>query len=1506
MVPPLGGETKMEGGSSNKDKLFFKLYEYINKLDNLTCDDINLEKEGRKKVLYISKKSKGKNISAHEEVIKSQVKGEEKLRESKIKDATYVEGGVRRSGPFDVQEDSHHGSQDHASDRQDGGSYTSSCSSSYSSEVDEAESAPQDFLPKAEKDEKGDSVNVHSYSHTERKKKKEKTKKKKRNTSQRRSGQRGNGQRMTSRRMCTQRSDLLGEIENYYVISKLRRKMEEYKSVNDIKIIIRQGNSNLLGMVQNIDGIINGYKKIKDELDKVEKNKQYIYDTFYSIFLNYYSRYEELKIIKGNKRRVERHLKFYTNVDHFEKVLNHMEKNEYAYFIEMHNNSLKKNARKEYAGEVRRGGVLEMDDQSDYDESETDSGDEGEMEMDNWAEENIHKWVTSYGTEGGDTDGEEKRGEDERSYEIDNYLPSVSEKEEEVSLTVGGYATGGGQDHDEGGVERGILNGGIETEKSPLDENAGVDEKQGSNKYVVQRPNRGVCAMRGNSLREQLRNHIWWAKKMKRRISAGGTLNGVGMGGGHSAIDFASNGGVPCDTINQARRGKTKRRSENEICQMLHFSEKAIMFFKKNGTYLHAKAKLNKYQSIIRRILKYVINLFRDVLNNAELNIPDGRGGESLGPYGTSSFDHNCKEASAFRELSCRGEWWDDSTLRRDNPIGGKDLSADTSYNTLSAKRLHGEDNYMNNFKSDNMRDTPERINDEKDEVKNTQQDEIANLREVQNLSCEEDEMEDNQIYKNISMIYFSKYINELEYYKKFKIKCSCMRDVIYFIYEKTLVDENNLYTEEYNNLENIYVSTRVKLLNSNVLSSNVLSNFEYLLKSDVCKYIRNVCLLAMYVSKLEVDLYTYIFNNNLNNSVNIILNNIGLCIFDYIHDCIHQLNNIQLIRKIIRTIYVDIIDTYSDNSYRIICDYLRKICKILKDKLLYVIEVYISYYTKNTSASLPYVCFHPLRKKFINIVNNFLYDEYLLTGNAHTEAESSLKIRRGAPENEEQNGQVNSLFFLTGSNNLIDKSVPSGGKSEPVGSSDNGAEAKPMSDDPHNVGDPSRESTSSMNIVQSGNSVERGKNIDSGNSVESVDSRDSLESFTSGSHAVQSECNKNVLNEKDVYKPFSFHRREFNKDSEFGLCGIDLNIIGTILILKTINFIIDEETLLELFRECLENSYNSITFIYKEHMKNHPQDMFNGALYLIKNLSLLVYLFFKVTKDSEFLRFYLHRGLTEQLLFGESPKEWIMENYSGNVKKEGDKVGAENENSILYFFKRVYNMSSQNDIQNRILAAFNDAIYNFTVATVSRVCFPLIKILSMEYKECAIEKEEEIKKTTQDFLNAKRSCKSDLQVGHEKVEFSFLREINFDLLKEYAEKVTNERSTEAANCSNLDDVKKSLQSFKQNVFNLFPRIYFYVKLFIYSNTEKPKENDFFPGLFSHIVGLLTYKIVGLLSEVYLIIRLKYADQVEAIFEENYVNDIFLFLNSSERYICSFSDIHQYLDTNKNYSIWGE
>ncbi|KJP86343.1 hypothetical protein AK88_04062 [Plasmodium fragile] len=1414
----------MEGGTSNKDKLFFKLYEYISKLDNFACDDVSLEKEGRKKVLYISKKSKGKKRLAH----CPQATEKAEHGERNITDRSHVEAGEEKSGPFCADDG-----------RDDDDSYTiscsSSCSSSYSSRADEAETAtpvaPRDYPVTAENDEEGGPVNVHSYGHTHPNKKTKNTKKK------RSSGQRSNGHR-SSGQSSGQRNDLLCEIENYYVISKQKRKMEEYKIVNEIKIINSQGSCNPSGMMQKINDIISAYKKIKDELDKLEKNKQFIYDTFYSIFLNYYSRYEELKVIKGNKRRVERHLEFYTNVDHFEKVLNHMEKNEYAYFIDMHNNSLQKSAGKVYSGEV-----LEGDDQSDYSESETDSGDEdGDVYMDKWDAEDIQNWGTSYGTEGGDTDGEGNQGEDEESHEIDNSLLSEWEKEEELSSSVEGYAnaTQTGQHHDEGAVQGGLLNGRNERESAPLEEDAGVD------------------AMGSNPVKGQLRSRIWWAKKKKRRSSSRGILNGVATGATHGM----SNGGALTQGANQPRRGKTKRGSEkNEICHMLEFSEKAIKFFKKNGTYLHAKAKLTKYQSIIRRILKYVINLFRDVLNNAELNMSSDRGGESLTLYGTSSFQQNGKEVTVSQEVSCGGKWWEGSNL--------------------SEKRLPGEDNHMNRFKSNDMKDSPQRINDEKDESNHKQPHEEANLT---------DELEDNQIYKNISMIYFSKYINELEYYKKFKIKCSSMRDVIYFIYEKSLVDENNLYTEEYSSLENFYVSTRVKLLNSNILSSNVLSNFEYLLKSDICKYIKNICLLAMYVSKLEVDLYTYIFNNNLNNSLNIILNNIGVCIFDCLHDCIHHLNNIQLIRKIIRIIYVDLIETYSDNSYRVICDYLKKICKILKDKLLYVIEMYISYYTKNTNATLPYVCFNPLRTKFINMVNNFLYDEYLRTSDEHTKGEGyPVKTGQEASSKEGRNGQVNGLFSSNENNHPIGESVMCGDKSEPVRNFENcDEEGNPMCEDTHNVDDPSRKRTRSVN------------------SAESVESRDSMESLTSGRYAKESECNKNVLSEKNVYKPFSFHRRAFNKDTKFGLCGIDLNIIGTILILKTIHFIIDEETLLELFRECLENSFNSITCIYKEHMKNHPDDMFNGALYLIKNLSLLLYLFYKVTKDGEFVRFYLNSGLTEQLLLGASPKEWIMDSHSGSGKKEGDKMGAENENSILCFFKRVYNMSSQN-VQDQILDAFNDAIYNFTVATVSRVCSPLIKILSMEYKENSVlQKEEEIKKNTHDFLNAKRSRQSDLQSGHKKVDFSFLREINFDLLKEYAEKINNTQSAEAPNCSNLDDVKKSLHSFKQNVCDLFPKIYFYVKLFICSNTEKPDESEFFPGLFSHIVGLLTYKIVGLLSEVYLIIRLKYADQVETIFEENYVSDIFLFLNSSEQYVCSFSDIHEYFDTNKNYNFWGE
>ncbi|CAI7721995.1 conserved oligomeric Golgi complex subunit 3, putative [Plasmodium vivax] len=1459
----------MEGGTSNKDKLFFKLYEYINKLDNSAGDDVSLEKEGRKNVLYVSKKAKGKKRSGGGEVTQAEVKGEgrgahslqaagrAKRRESKIKARSCVAAGAEGSGPL--------GGESGEDSGEDGGSYTISCSSScssYSSRGDEtaAPTAPRDCPLKAEKDDRGGGVNGPSYEHIHPKKKvDEKTKKKGR----------------TRESITNPRSDPLSEVQNYYVISKMNRKMEEHKSVGEVKMICSQGSSNLLAMIQKIDHIISAYEKIRDELDKLEKKKQFIYDTFYSIFLNYYSRYEEVKVIKGNKRRVERHLKFYTNVERFEKVLSHMEKNEYAYFIDMYNNSLQKSGGKESSAVV-----LEGDEQSDYGESETDSGDEdGEVPMDNWVAEDTQNGVASYGTEGGDTHSEENNAEDEGSHEIDNYLLSDWEKEEEVSFPVGGYAAQRGQHHDEGALQRGALNGEGEAERAALYEQEEVEataevatkrvscQSGRSNKLGVQQPSGGLGPMGGNPVEGQLRGRIWWAKRKQRRSSAGRISNGVATGGGH-------NGGP--------RRGRANRGSEkNEIYHMLQFSEEAIKFFKKNGTYLHAKAKLAKYQAIIRRILKYIINLFRDVLNNAELNMPGGRGGESLPLYG--------KDSNVPRELSCKGKWWEGSTLGGDNPIWGKHPPTDPSSNSVCEKRLPGEDSHVDSVKFDQMKDPPEGITDETGEQKDKPPHEEANSTEMPNLLSAEEQMEESQMYRNINMIYFSKYINEVEYYRKFKIKCSCMRDVIHFIYEKSVEDENDLYTEEYNQLENFYVSTRVKILNSNVLSSNVLSNFEYLLKKDICKYIKNVCLLAMYVSKLEVDLYKHIFNNKVTNSVSIILNSIGVCIFDCLHDCILQLNNIQLIRKIIRIIYVDVIDTYSDNSYRIICDYLKNICKILKEKLLYVIEMYISYYTKNTTAHLPYVCFYPLRKKFINMVNNFLYDEYLLTcdaqvgecpvGTAHV---ASAEGGPNAQASGQANGQANMLHSSAGSNPPMGKDPPGGGKRELMRSCDNSEEGNPWGGAAQKVDDPSMESTSSQ------------------------ESRASRDSLTSRGHSHPSECNRKVLSEKNVYKPFSFHRWEFNKDTKLGLRGIDLNIIGTILILKTILFIIDEETLLELFRECLENSFNSISSIYKDHLKSHPQDMFNGSLYLIKNLSLLLYLFYKVTKDREFARFYLHSGLTEQLLFGASPKEWTMESQTGGGKRESDKGGAENENSILCFFKRVYNMSSQNGVQNRILAAFNEAVYNFTVATVSRVCSPLIKILSMEYKEGALEKEEEIKKMTHDFLNAKRSRQPDLELAGDKMDFSFLREINFHLLKEFAEKVTNERGEEAPKCSNLDDLKKSLQSFKQNVCNLFPRIYFYVKLFICSNTDKPDENDFFPGLFSHIVGLLTYRIMGLLSEVYLVLRLKYAHQVEAIFEENYVNDILLFLNSSERYACSFADVHQYLDANKNYNIWGE
>lgn len=133
------------------------------------------------------------------------------------------------------------------------------------------------------------------------------------------------------------------------------------------------------------------------------------------------------------------------------------------------------------------------------------------------------------------------------------------------------------------------------------------------------------------------------------------------------------------------------------------------------------------------------------------------------------------------------------------------------------------------------------------------------------------------------------------------------------------------------------------------------------------------------------------------------------------------------------------------------------------------------------------------------------------------------------------------------------------------------------------------------------------------------------------------------------------------------------------------------------------------------------------------------------------------------------------------------------------------------------------------------------------------MEKEESIKNTIEEFLNGKNEQADDQDNGSSnyiKIDFSYLKNVNFDLLQSYGKKIEEENDENEENEKN-DDInilKTNLDSFKKGLYKLFPKIYFYVKLFIISNADNHfKGNQFFYSLFNYIIGVLKYKIIFLL-----------------------------------------------------------
>ncbi|WBY60275.1 conserved oligomeric Golgi complex subunit 3 [Plasmodium yoelii yoelii] len=1256
--------------------------------------------------------------------------------------------------------------------------------------------------------------------------------------------------------------DLFIEIENYYLIYKLNRKFEEYKNIKEIEIIKNKRTSNSKEIVKKIHAILNYHQAIKDELNILVQNKHSIYKTFYSIFLNYYDKYSQIKQIKLNKNKIINHLRHYTNAERFEAIINNIETNGYQYFIDIFNR------------------LQFEDDQNSTHSISTDT--------------TISSSDNSYISEIGKADKADKADKDDKA---DKYSIGSSSSYDEVSEL--------------------LQNTEWEIDQYEMSSDIEIEDKEGNefgenSKEIVDL----IKKKNLNIVTNKFQN-----KKYKKNIYSNNKLDSK------KYDTFINN--FPKKFYKKNGIKKKKNVKKNEIYYMLQSSEKAIKFFKKNPTYFNAKNKLTKYQYIIKRILKYVINIFRDVLNNTDLNIPYKKNGDvqnniyDVMPYeqeikydhinmNTSNNNHILFNHQVRKKNNINEENNHNSSLFHTDKYTHKknqDVTISLAKNNITEiihpdsktlfdiekngeeikKRVYtdGHENRCN-IKREECGEDVEKVynNDaagggdvngnnaatggggedrmcrdihaEDGDIKSDKISHekwksgcVENIVKNTSIFLTNDEQEIYKIYNNVNIVYFNKHINVIEYYDKYKIKCSCLKDIIHFIYLK-FQDENDLYIDEYNSLESLYVSSRLKILNN-----NLLKNFDNFSKNYIPKYIKNICLLAIYITKLEVDLYNSIFNNNLNTSINIILNNIGLAIYENVNQTIYQLNNIKIIRKIIQILYLDIIEIYTDNIYNIIRDYFKKLSNILKERLLYIIEMHMSYYTKNTNSSIPYICFKPVKKKFINIISDFF---------AASNRDSNTGMNKETEINENKKYENKTSQNININNDKEKESQFETSSSDSAGSDDNN------------------------------NYMEHTYNI-------------------------------NMLNEKNVYKDLNFSNSQFSKDTTFSLTGIDVNIIGTILILKTLNYIIEQNIFIDIFKECLINSFNSLIYIYKENTKNNEDtgkndnstNTINIDLFLIKNLSFLIYLFYNVTNDTDYFKLYLNQELTHDLLYQQINNK-IRKDKEITKIRDSTNITQGQEYSIFYFIKKVYNISSTDDIQYKILSSFNQSIHNFIITIIARVCFPLINILSVEYKDKLSEKEESIKNVLEKFLNGKNEqvdSQDNESSNYIKIDFSYLKNINFDLLQSYGKKFEEENGENEENGKNgenkengkNDDInilKTNLDSFKKGLYKLFPKIYFYVKMFIISNTDNHfKGNNFFYSLFNYIIGILKYKIIFLLSEVYLLLRYKYPKYIKQIFEEKYIEDIFLFLKSND-YSCNFEDIQKCYELKKSYDIFSD
>ncbi|CAD2099034.1 conserved Plasmodium protein, unknown function [Plasmodium vinckei] len=1191
--------------------------------------------------------------------------------------------------------------------------------------------------------------------------------------------------------------DLFMEIENYYLIYKLNRKFEEYKNIKEIELIKNKRTSNSEEIVKKIHTILDHHQAIKDELNILVQNKHSIYKTFYSIFLNYYDKYSQIKQIKLNKNKLIQHLRHYTNAERFEAIINNIETNGYQYFIDIFNRS-----------------------QFDDDQISIQS-----ISSDTTISSSDHSYTS----------------EIEQIDETDKCSIDNSNPDDNVSDLL---------QNTEWEVDQYDMSSDIEIENN---EGSEFDENREEIVGYIKKKN-------SNIITNKLQN-----KKCKKKIYNNDKMHSK------KYDTFINNFPKKWNKKNGVKKKKNVKK--NEIYYMLQSSEKAIKFFKKNSSYFNAKNKLAKYQYIIKRILKYVINMFRDVLNNTDLNIPHKKNTDDQSNiYGIMPYEQEIKYGHINRNTSNNNNTLFNNQTRNKNNINEeshhkqsllhtdkythkKSQDAATSSaqeDKTEIAHLDGDSKNLFGFekkaeKTNKMEHTKREDQYEQNgenkysvEVKNGIGNEKYKSGYLENgvkntsIFLTNDEQEIDKIYNNVNIIYFNKHVNVIEYYDKYKIKCGCVKDIISFIYLK-FQDENDLYIDEYNSLESLYVSSRLKILNNNLLK--IFENFS---KNYMPKYIKNICLLAIYITKLEVDLYHSIFNNNLNTSINIILNNIGLAIYDNINQTIYQLNNIKIIREIIQMIYLDIIEIYTDNIYSIIRDYFKKLSNILKERLLYIVEMHMSYYTKNINTSIPYICFKPVKKKFINIISDFF-----------------------VASNRDDNTEIDR-----------DTEIDENKKSQ---------------------------------------------NINTNNDKETESQFETSSSDSAGSdnnnNYMEHTYNINLLNEKNVYKNFNFHNSQFSKDSTFSLAGINVNIIGTILILKTLNYIIEQNIFMDIFRECLINSFNSLTYIYKESTKNNDDtgkndnnnNTINADLFLIKNLSFLIYLFYNVTNDTDYFKLYLNQELTNDLLYQQINDKLRKDKETGKIRDTTNLTQGQ-EYSIFYFIKKVYNISSTDDIQYKILSSFNQSMHNFSITAIARVCFPLINILSAEYKDKFSEKEESIKNILEKLLsdkNEQTDNQNNESFNYVKIDFSYLKNVNFDLLQSYGNKLDEESEGNDEN-TDINILKTNLDSFKKNLYKLFPKIYFYVKIFIISNADNHfKGNNFFYSLFNYIIGVLKYKIIFLLSEVYLLLRCKYPKCVNQMFEENYIEDIFFFLKSND-YFCNFEDIQKCYELGKGYDIFSD